>query len=59
MIPSRSKPSSSAILYRIAEELGFDLDGIIDRKELPQFLQALANNGIGVEQSLTSQGNVM
>jgi len=41
-------PMETKIIYKIAEQLGFDLDEIIDRKELPQFLQALANNGIGV-----------
>jgi len=51
-------PMETKILYKIAEQLGFDLDEIIDRKELPQFMQSLKNNGIGVA-SLASQSNVM
>lgn len=34
------------LLYKIAEELGLNLDEIIDRKELPAFLNSLKNNGI-------------
>jgi len=51
-------PIQTKILYKIAEQLGFNLHEIIDRKELPQFMQSLKNNGIGVA-SLASQNNVM
>lgn len=43
----KTMPPMHKVLYKVAEEFGLNLDEIIDRKELPAFLQSLENNGIG------------
>lgn len=37
------------LLFKAAEHFGLDLDDIIDRNELPEFIQGLQNNGFDLQ----------